>query len=168
MPAVGLGMKISLSLSDDVYRRLEERARSLPGTSPSLLTDLAVKLLLERPVEDIAAMAARYRLDRKAATREGWRKAFWRLLGEAMGREDLISNPYVARDYGDYYLVLLRSHVGRDDDEGDPFYFSMGLRGHVIGKPSPAPPGWRFERPESPVMAADMIANRLRELGASG
>jgi len=42
------------------------------------------------------------------------------------GREDLISNPYVVRDYGDYYLVLLRSNVAREDDEGDPFYFSMG------------------------------------------
>jgi hypothetical protein len=131
------------------------------------LADLAIKLFLERPPADIAAMAGKYRFARKAATREGWRKAFWRLLGEAMGREDLISNPYVVRDYGDYYLVLLRSNVAREDDEGDPFYFSMGLRGHVVGTASPTPPGWRFERTDSPVVAADRIANRLRKLGVS-
>jgi hypothetical protein len=161
-------MKASLNLSDNVYRRLGECARSLPGTNPSLLADLAIYLLLERSPQDIERLAARHRLSRKAVTRDGWRRAFWRFLGEAMGREDLISNPYVARDYGDYYLVLLRSHVAREDGESDPFYFSMGLRGTVVGKPSPTPPGWRFERSESPVAAADTIAKRLRELGAAG
>lgn len=157
-----------MNLSDQVYRGLEQRARSLPGTNASLLTDLAIALLLERSPEEIARLAARHKLHRKSATRDGWRRAFWRLLGEAMGREDLISNPYVARDYGDYYLVLLRSHVAREDDEDDPFYFSMGLRGTVVGQPSPTPPGWRFERGDSPVMAAETIARRLSELGASG
>lgn len=161
-------MKVSLNLSDEVYRRLAELARSLPGTNPSLLADLAIGLLVERPAGDIERLAARHKLSRKAVTRDGWRRAFWRFLGEAMGREDLISNPYVARDYGDYYLVLLRSHVAREDDEDDPFYFSMGLRGNVVGKPSPTPPGWRFDRSESPVFAAEAIAKRLRELGASG
>ena len=160
-------MKVSMNLSDHVHRGLEQRARSLPGTNASLLTDLAIALLLERPPEEIARLAARHKLNRKSATRDGWRRAFWRLLGEAMRREDLITNPYVARDYGDYYLVLLRSYVGREDDENDPFYFSMGLRGTVVGKPSPTPPGWQFERAESPVVAADTIAKRLRELGAS-
>jgi hypothetical protein len=161
-------MKVSLNLSDRAYRRLAELARSLPGTNPSLLADLAIELLVERPSEDIERLAARHKLSRKAVTRDGWRRAFWRFLGEAMGREDLISNPYVARDYDDYYLVLLRSHVAREDDEGDPFYFSMGLRGTVVGKPSPTPLGWRFERSDSPIMAAETIARRLRELRASG
>ncbi|HEV3090831.1 MAG TPA: hypothetical protein VGX91_05235 [Candidatus Cybelea sp.] len=161
-------MKVSLNLSDDVYRSLVERARSLPGTNPSLLADLAVKLLLEHPPEDIERLAERHRLSRKAVTRDGWRRAFWRLLGHAMGREDLITNPYVARDYGDYYLVLLRSHVAREDDEDDPFYFSMGLRGGTVpGRPAPTPPGWRFERAESPVVAAEAIARRLHELGVT-
>jgi hypothetical protein len=158
-------MKRSLSLTPEIAERLDACARTLPGTNPSLLADFAIKRLLDLPLEQLAPEVARYRLGRRASSRDGWRKAFWILLGDAMGRQDLIGNPYVARDYGDHYLVLLRNNVGREDDEGDPFYFSMGLRGHVADKPSPNPPGWRFERSVSPVAAADTVAKRLRELG---
>jgi hypothetical protein len=154
------------SLSDDVHGRLEQCTRRLPGTNPSLLTDLALKLLLTRPDTDIAAMAAKYRLDRRSATRDGWRKAIWILLGQEMGCEDLIGNPYVPRNFGDYYTVLLQSHVTQDDGEEDPFYFSLGLRGHAAGKlPPPSSPGWTFHRSTSPVQAAETIARDLKALG---
>jgi|HubBroStandDraft_5_1064220.scaffolds.fasta_scaffold03141_9 hypothetical protein len=159
-------MKVSLSLSEDVHGQLEQCARRLPGTNPSLLTDLALKLLLTRPDADIAAMAAKYRLDRRAATRDGWRKAIWILLGREMGCEDLIGNPYVPRNFGDYYAVLLQSHVAKDDGEEDPFYFSLGLRGHAANQlPPPSPAGWTFPRSTSPVQAAETIARDLKALG---
>ena len=101
-------MKHSLSLSEDVGERLRATVRALPGSTPSILADLALKQLLDRPTKELSTMLTRYKLDRKAPTREWWQRSFWTLLAESMGTFDLIGNPYVPRDYEDYYLVLLR------------------------------------------------------------
>ena len=154
-------MKYSLSLSDDVGERLKGAARDIPDATPSLLADFAIKLLLDRPTKEISGLLGRYKLDRRAATREWWRKSFWLLLAEGMGTFDPIGNPYVARDYEDYYLVLLRSSAARDDDEEDPFYIHMGPRAGNEGDTR----GWQFPRSSSPVQAAEEVARYLKSLG---
>lgn len=156
-------MKYSLSLSDEVGERLKGAARAIPDATPSLLADYAIEQLLDRQPKEIAAMLARYKLDRRVATREWWRKSFWLLLAESMGTFDPIGNPYVARDYEDYYLVLLRSSVAQDDDEEDPFYVHMGPRADNGGNTR----GWQFPRSKSPVQAAEEVAAYLKSLGVA-
>jgi hypothetical protein len=154
-------MKHSLSLSDDVGERLRAMVRAIPDATPSLLADLAIKQLLDRPTKEIATILTRYKLDRRTTTREWWQRSFWLLLAETMGTFDPIGNPYVARDYEDYYLVLLRSSVTREDDEEDPFYIQMGPRAGIQGNNY----GWQFPRSKSPVQAAEEVAAYLRTLG---
>jgi hypothetical protein len=156
-------MKYSLSLSEDVGERLKGAARAIPEATPSLLADFAIKQLLDRQPSEIATTLTRYKLDRRASTREWWRKSFWLLLAESMGTFDPIGNPYVARDYENYYLVLLRSSVARDDDEEDPFYIHVGPRAGNQGNAR----GWQFARSKSPVQAAEEVAGYLKSLGVA-
>lgn len=156
-------MKISFSLSDDVARRLEVCARSVAGGNASILTDVALKRLLDLPPDELTQLVARHRMDRKAATRHGWAEAFWLVLGEEMGRRDMIDNPYAARNYGDFYVVLLLSHIDGHEDEGDSFHPYLGPR--MYTPQSPPPQQWTFDRSESPVRVAETVAAKLRELG---
>lgn len=155
-------MKHSLSLSNEVGERLKEVARTIDAT-PSSLADLGLKKLFERSPKEIAVMLARYRLDRRAPTREWWQRSFWTLLAERMGTFDPISNPYVARDYEDYYLVLLRNSIARDDKEDDPFHVHLGPRAGSNGPNG----GWPFSREMSPVQAAEQVASELKRLNVA-
>jgi hypothetical protein len=154
-------VKYSLSLSEDVGGRLKAVARAIPDANPSVLADLAIKQLLDHPTQEIMQMLTRYKLDRNPRTRDWWRKSFWILLAESMGTFDPIDNPYVVRDYEDYYLVLLRSSVAREDEESDPFFVHMGPRAGVDGHVN----GWRFARETSPAQAAQDVAAYLKQLG---
>jgi hypothetical protein len=156
-------VKYSLSLTEEVGEGLRALARSIPDATPSLLTDFAIKQLLGRPREEIAKMVNRYRLDRMAPSREGWQRSFWTQLAESMGTFDPISNPYVARDYEDYYLVLLRNSIARDDKEEEPFYIHLGTRTGSSGANGAYP----FPRETSPVQAAEQIARELKRLGVT-
>jgi hypothetical protein len=154
-------VKHSFSLSDDVSEQLKETARVIPSATPSLLADFALKQLLDRPVKEITEMLNRYKLERKAPTRDWWQTSFWTLLSERMGTFDPITNPYVPRDYEDYYLVQLRSRVAQDDEEGDPFYVHMGPRAGTSGPTK----SWEFMRTTSPAQAAQEVAAYLKDLG---
>ncbi len=154
---------MSFSLSDDVATRLEECAKSAADGNASLLTDLALKRLLELPKDELARLVVRHRMNRMASTRSGWNRAFWSVLGEEMGLSDTVDNPYTPRNYGDFYVVLLSNHVGRPDEETDPFQPSIGPR--MSTTTSPSPQQWAFKRNDSPVKAAETVAARLRELG---
>jgi hypothetical protein len=80
-----------------------------------------------------------------------------------MGTFDPINNPYVARDYEDYYLVLLRSNLARDEKEDHPFHIHLGPRAGSSG-PNGA---WQFSRETSPVQAAEQVASELKGLGVA-
>jgi hypothetical protein len=153
-------VKHSLSLSDGVGERLREVARTI-GATPSSLADLALKNLFEHLPKEIAVMLARYKLDRTAPTREWWQRSFWTLLAESMGTFDPIGNPYVARDYEDYYLVLLRNSIARDDREDEPFHIHLGSRSGSASAPNGA---FLFPREMSPVQAAEQMACELERL----
>jgi hypothetical protein len=157
-------MKWSLSLSEDVGEDLKATSRTIPDATPSALTDLALKRLLSRPPEEIALMLARYKVDRRAPTREWWQRSFWTLLAESMGTFDPTSNPYVARDYEDYYLVLLRNSIARDDREDEPFHIHIGSR---VGSANPPNGAHIFPRDTSPVQAAEQVAAELKRLGVA-
>ena len=157
-------MKHSLSLSEDVGEGLKTLVRSIPGATPSLLADFAIKRLLACPPEEIARMVTRYKLDRSAPTREWWQRSFWTLLAESMGTFDPIGNPYVARDYEDYYLVLLRNSIARDDKEDEPFHIHLGTR---TGSANPPNGAYPFPRETSPVQAAEQVAAELKRLGVA-
>jgi hypothetical protein len=157
-------VKWSLSLSPDVSEDLKEVSREVPAATPSSLADLALKQLLSKRPEEIALMLARYKLDRKAPTREWWQRSFWTLLAESMGTFDPIGNPYVARDYEDYYLVLLRNSIARDDKEEEPFHIHLGPR---AGSANPANGAYVFSRETSPVRAAEQVAAELKRLGVA-
>jgi hypothetical protein len=156
-------MKISFSLSEQVAARLEVCARKVANGNASLLADLALRRLLDLPEDKLSGLVARQRLDRMASTRGGWAHAFWLVLGEEMGRQDLIDNPFAPRNYGDFYVVLLMNHMDRHDDEDDPFCPYVGPRMAVPQSPSPYQ--WTFGRRESPVVAAEKVAAKLREFG---
>lgn len=156
-------MKWSLSLSDDVGEGLKAMSRAIPDATPSSLANLALKQLLAQPPKEIAAMLTRHKLDRKAPTREWWQRSFWLLLADSMGTFDPISNPYVARDYEDYYLVLLRNSIARDDKEEEPFHIHLGPRAGGSG-PNGA---WQYPRETSPVQAAEDVAGHLKSYGVA-
>jgi hypothetical protein len=158
-----LSMKMSFSLSDDVAARLEECAKSVADGNASLLTDVALRHLLELPKDELSRIVTRRRMDRMASTRNGWNEAFWLVLGEEMGRPDTIENSYAPRNYGDFYVALLLNHVGRPDEETDPFHAYIGPRSST--PTGPRPQQWTFTRNDSPVMAAEVVAARLHELG---
>lgn len=158
-------MKLSLSLSDETARQLAACAQLVSGGNASLLTDVALKRFLQLPAEELSQLVLRHRIDRKAATRQGWCQAFWLVLGEELDRQDLIDNPYTPRNYGGFYVVLLLNHQDRYDDESDPFPIYIGSR--MWTPQSPSPYQWTFDRCQSPVTAAETVAYKLLELGVA-
>ena len=123
-----------------------------------------MKQLLEAPSQNLEALVRRQRMDRKAATRTGWMRAFWAIFGELMGQPDAVDNPYAPRNFGRFYAVLLLNHVGRADHEADPFIPHIGPL--PVTPESPPPYQWTYQRSDSPVAAAEAVAAKLREYGA--
>lgn len=156
---------MSFSLSEGVASRLSDRAKRVAAGNASVLVDLALKQLLDLPDEQLAFLLGRRQMDRMGSTRDGWMRAFWIILGEEMGRQDMIDNPYAPRNYGDYYVVLLLNHPGRYDDEDDPFVPYAGPR--LVSEGNASPFQWHFKRSHSPVQAAEDVARKLRQLGAT-
>jgi hypothetical protein len=156
-------VKHSLSLTDDVGHRLKETAYLISGATPSLLADFAIKRLLDSPIQEISEMLTRYKFERRGLTRDWWRTSFWALLAGAMKTTDSIGNPRVPRDYEDYYLVLLPSNVGHEDDENDPFEVHMGPRAGTDGSTR----AWQYLRTTSPAQAALEVATSLKGLGVA-
>lgn len=160
--------KISVSLDDELAVRAGECAEVVAGGNLSLLTAVALRRVLEVPLADLSRLVSRQRLDRRAPTREFWMEAFWDVLADAMGRPEMktaFDSPYVSRQFGDFYAVLLLNHVGRHDDENDPFVPHVGPMPVIPG--SPPPFQWTFDRSTSPVTAAEAVASKLHEYGVA-
>src|SRR5580692_7285403 len=121
-----MGMKISISLPDEVASRLADYARHFTRGNASLVVDLALRRLFTVPMGELPGTFWDDRLNRMAATRTGWRKAFWQALAKMMLREDSGEDSYVPRNFGDHYVVVLRTTVGEEDAENDPFYVHTG------------------------------------------
>jgi len=158
-------MKVSFSVSDEIARQLSVCANTVADGNASLVTEVALAELLKLPVEEIGRLVARQRLDRKATTRSGWMQAFWQILGESLGQPDFQENPYAPRNFGGFYAVLLLNHVGRQDDEEDPFVPYVGPM--PIMPDSQPPFQWTFARSTSPITAAESVAIKLREYGVT-
>jgi hypothetical protein len=157
-------MKITVSLSKEVADRLASSAREQAGKNASAVVEVALRQLFELPTAEMASLLTRFRMDRKATTRSGWARAFWYVLGQSMNQEDYLENVYAARKFGGFYVALLFTQVGRPDDENDPFHPYVGPL--PIMPDSPAPREFSFLRSESPVTAAEKVAETLREFGA--
>lgn len=83
-----------------------------------------------------------------------------------MGIVDRIGNPYTARDYGDYYAVLLLKQVDESDSDPEPFVLHVGPQMWTeenVRKQK----RFRFERADSPVSAAEEVATWIREMQRS-
>lgn len=77
-----------------------------------------------------------------------------------MATFDPINNPYVARDYEDCYLVLLRNSIARDDKENEPFHIHPGPR--AVGS---APNGaFPFYQPHGRAIAAKVMDSTISQL----
>jgi hypothetical protein len=157
-----VSVKLSVNLSDEVAKRLNDFARNYTSGNASLVTDMALRRLFAIPAAELPAMFFEYTINRMANNRQGWMEAFWLALSRMMGREDGATNPYVARNFRDAYVVILRSSVGEEDAEDDPFYVHGGPGG---GTTTPVPDRrWAFERVRSPVYAAREVAEWLASL----
>ena len=141
-------------------------AEEATGGNLSLLTAIALRRLLGIPVKKLRGIANLERLDRRAPTRDAWMRAYWSVLAALMGRPqlDTIENPYAPRQFGNFYAVLLLNHVGRYDDESEPFIPHIGPM--PVQPDSPPPVQWAFDRSSSPVAAARTVASKLLEYGA--
>lgn len=156
-------MKVSFSISEAVGKRLKASAERLAGGNQSLLADLALGRFLELSDEELGRLVNRQQMDRMAVTRDGWNRAFWLVLGELLGRVDMIDNPFAPRTYGAFYVVLLLNHMNRYDDENDDFHLYVAPQMSLEGSPSPRQ--WDFRRTESPIAAAEIVAAHLRDHG---
>ena len=94
-------------------------------------------------------------------TRNGWMRAFWQVLGDLMEVPDRIENVRAPRNFDGAYAVILLNHIGREDDEEDPFFPFVGPAPTL--PESPSPQQFTFERTASPVAAAEVVAKKLRE-----
>jgi hypothetical protein len=159
-------MKLSVSVSDGIGGRLVDLAKRVAGGNVSLLAEVAFKRIFDLAEADLVHLAAFQRLDRRAATRSGWMRAFWRVLGDLMGQPDAIDNPYAPRTFEGFYVVLLLRHVGRPDEDEDPFIPYVGPA--PVTPESPSPIQFYYERSASPVAAAQSIAAKLRQFGVRG
>jgi hypothetical protein len=159
-------VKLSISVTNDIAQRLVARAKEVANGNTSLLAETAFSRVLEMPLNQLKGLVSLHRLDRKAATRSDWMNIYWRVLGELMGQpnQDAFFSPYSPRHFGEFYAVLLLNHVGRYDDEEDPFIPYVGPQ--MVTAESPSPRQWTFPRGSSPVSAAREVAAKLREYGA--
>lgn len=160
--------KLSVSLDDDLVEKVTARAGEVAGGNLSLLTAVALKRILDVPTAELSRLADLQRLDRRAPTREFWMQSFWDVLADAMGRPEMktaFDNPYVMRQFGDFYAVLLLNNVARYDAEDDPFVPYIGPMPVMPG--SPPPVQWTFGRSTSPVTAAQTVAAKLQEYGVA-
>lgn len=150
-----------------MYERFTVLARKVAGGNLSLLAAVAINELLKRNPSEVADLVTRQRYDRQAPTRSAWMKAYWEALGMLMGRPDfsIIGSPYSPRHFDGLFAVLLFNHVGRDDDENDPFFPHIGPLPVMPG--SPPPFTWTFPRNTTPLAAAEIVAAKLRDYGAS-
>jgi hypothetical protein len=158
--------KLSVSLDDDLADRAALRAEEAAGGNLSLLTAVALRRILEVPGDELVALVGLERFDRRAPSRDFWMQAFWEVLADLMGRPEMktaFDNPLVPRQFGEFYAVLLLNHVGRYDDENDPFFPHIGPMPVKPG--SPPPFQWTFDRSVSPVAAARAVASKLKEYG---
>ena len=155
----------TVSLDSQLFKDASKRADEVAGGNLSLLTAVALRRILDVPVPELKELVALQRYDRTAPTRNEWMRGYWYCLQHIMGRPemDFMDNPYTPRQFGDFYAVLLLNHVGRFDDENDPFYSHIGPMPVLPGSPPPCQ--WRFERPHSPLAAAQTVATKLREYG---
>jgi hypothetical protein len=160
-------MKFSLSIGGQMYERFSELARRVAGGNLSLLAAVAIKELLKRKPSEVADLVAQQRHDRQAPTRSAWMRAYWDALGVLMGRPDasIIDSPYSPRQFDGLFAVLLLNHVGRDDDENDPFFPHIGPLPVMPGSPQPFT--WTFPRDTTPLAAAEVVAAKLRDYGVS-
>lgn len=129
----------------------------------SLLTAVALRRILSVPLDEVRRLVDLQRFDRRAPTRDFWMQAFWKVLSDLMGRPEMevvFDNPLAPRQYGKFYVVLLLSHIGRYDDENDPFIPYLGPM--PIEPGSPPPFQWHFDRSTSPVLAAETVASKLQ------
>lgn len=154
-------MKIAFSLPDPIAQRLKGIAAEATNGNVSLLVDLALSRLFQLPPDELKREAWLFSHDRRAATREDWMATYWAVLSDAMGQPDLIGNPYAPRNYDGFYAVLLLNHMGRMDDEEDPFIPYVGPM--PVLPDSPAPKQFHYERSDSPVKAAEDVAATLKQ-----
>jgi len=157
--------KLSISLEEDLAALARSRAAEAAGGNLSLLTAVALRRILDAPLLEVRRLADVERLDRRAPSRDAWMKAYWHILVHLMGRPemDFMDNPYAPRQFDVFFAVLLLNHVGRNDDENDPFIPHIGPMPVVAG--SPQPTQWIFDRSSSPVAAATTVASKLSEYG---
>jgi hypothetical protein len=152
-------MKTSISLPDDVAKRLDEYARGFASGNASLVVDVALRRLFSMPMSEVPATFWRDKLDRMALTRQGWRQAFCLALARLKGTDDRGQDVRIPRQFGDAYVVILPSVVGEEDGENDPFYVHMGPIGNATTNVLTS--GWTFERTRSPIDAAKEVAEKL-------
>jgi hypothetical protein len=155
--------RATFSLSNSVAARLKTVASSVAGGNESLLADLAMARLLDLPEDELSRLVDRQKLNRMSSTRSGWNQAFWLVLGDEMGRREMMNNPYASRNYGNFYVTPLFHRGPGLDEEDDPFHPYVGPR--TVTPDSPSPLQWTFDRGHSPVAAAETVATKLRELG---
>jgi hypothetical protein len=156
--------RVTFSLSDDTREQVTGVALRAAGGNESLVAEIALRQLFQRPSDEVDRLMARAHLDRRARTRGGWARAFWYVLCDLMGRP--LYDPertHGPRNFGDFQVVLLLSHMDRPDDEDDPFTPYIAPVPATLESPRP----WQrdFQRSDSPVTAAEVIAEKLREFG---
>jgi hypothetical protein len=148
-----------------MYKRFAGLAERVAGGNLSLLAAVAIRELLKRDPSEVAWLVDRQRFDRQMPTRSAWMDAFWKALGYLTGQpdQDVFSSPYSPRFFGGFQVVLLMHRVGRPDGETDPFYPHIGPLPVMPGSPSPLT--WTFPRNATPLAAAEVVADKLREYG---
>ena len=157
--------RVTFSLQEPTADLLETVASRTANGNASLVAEAAITFLLQQAFPDIQRLVRRQRLDRQAVTRTGWIRAFWGTLGELMEQPDAIDNERAPRRFGGFYAVLLMHNIAQEDKEQDPFYPHIGPQPMIPD--SPPPFQWTFKRESSPVIAAEVVATKLREYGVA-
>ena len=153
-------MRMTFSLSDDTAETLNALAARVANGNASLVTEFALRRLFREPFEETQRLVSRQRLERMAATRGGWARAFWMQLFDSVGQRfsDSIreKGPY---RFGDIHVTFLPAQAGCEDDENDSF--AVYIAPTPVTPESPTPVQMEFERLSSPVSAADAVAAQL-------
>lgn len=103
-------MKISISLSDAASGCLKELVAAR-NSNPSLVLEASLLSFAELPEEDQEREIRRLHNERKATSRDGWMRVFWKALAEEFGVEDFDftghDNPFAPRQHGGFSIVFL-------------------------------------------------------------